>query len=62
MVDGSFTSKFEKATSGLLTLCAILDVEFKVDVAKVGKTLPCIAPSSPDKNSSANLSFVCMIS
>ncbi|ORZ02091.1 hypothetical protein BCR42DRAFT_429608 [Absidia repens] len=55
MVDGSFTSKFEKAT-------ARLDVGVKVDVAKVGKTLLYIAFSSPDKYSSANLSFVCMIS
>ncbi|ORZ04122.1 hypothetical protein BCR42DRAFT_429501 [Absidia repens] len=53
MVDGSFTLKFEKAMS---------DVEVKVDVAKVGKTSPYIVSSSPDKNSSANLSLVCMIS
>ncbi|ORZ04115.1 hypothetical protein BCR42DRAFT_429477 [Absidia repens] len=62
MVDGSFTSKFEKATSRLLIRCARRDVEVKVDVAKVGKTSLCIARSSPDKNSSANLSFVSMIS
>ncbi|ORZ04092.1 hypothetical protein BCR42DRAFT_429409 [Absidia repens] len=62
MVDGSFTSKFEKATSGLLIRCAGSDFEFKVDVAKVGKTPLYIAVASPDKNSKANLSFVCMIS
>ncbi|ORZ02106.1 hypothetical protein BCR42DRAFT_429649 [Absidia repens] len=62
MVDGSFTSKFEKATSGLWIRRARRDVEVKDDVAKVGKTPLCIAKQSPDKNSSANLSFVCMIS
>ncbi|ORZ02122.1 hypothetical protein BCR42DRAFT_429696 [Absidia repens] len=53
MVDGSITSKFEKAKS---------DVEVKVDVAKVGKTPLYIALLSPDKNSSDNLSVVSMIS
>ncbi|ORZ04133.1 hypothetical protein BCR42DRAFT_429533 [Absidia repens] len=58
MVDGSFTSKFEK----LLIIFARSDVEVKVDVAKVGKTPLYIASSSPDKKSNANLSSVCMIS
>ncbi|ORZ04118.1 hypothetical protein BCR42DRAFT_429493 [Absidia repens] len=62
MVDGSFTSKFEKATSGLLINPVRWDVEVNVDVAKVGKTPLCIASSSPDKKSNANLSFMCMIS
>ncbi|ORY98307.1 hypothetical protein BCR42DRAFT_430382 [Absidia repens] len=62
MVDGSFTSKFEKGTSGLWIMSASLDGEVKVDVAKVGKTPLCIVSSLPDKKSSANLSFVCMIS
>ncbi|ORZ04129.1 hypothetical protein BCR42DRAFT_429513 [Absidia repens] len=62
MVEGSFTSKFEKATSGGSISYASWDAEDNVDVAKVGKTPLYVAISSLDKNSNVNLSFVCMIS